>query len=319
MLDRAAVIKLARCWAGYEPVPGKKPYSNDSCRPAGSKKKKKTEKKAAGSGSAHKELAELEDWQMHAKQYDATKADRLKKLQLQRAKNAPDAHMMAASEKSAAYTFGQQVAGDLEKHAIGFGDMGKAIGGGLKSVGTGIKNFGRAYGDTFNRYYNPTSEAWQQPSKDPIDAGLKWTGRAALGTGAAAGVAAGSLAAAPTVASAANSAYNAALPTMAAGGAGLQNVSNRLQNAVVSGAQRGKTMLDAAALGYQQLSALGEKLHYSPDAMAQDALAAGTGNFDSVQGPANGGLLRMGRDIAHTVGTLARAPSTPATIGVAAQ
>jgi hypothetical protein len=36
--------KIARCWKGYEPVPGKKPYSNDSCRPAGSKKKK--EKKA---------------------------------------------------------------------------------------------------------------------------------------------------------------------------------------------------------------------------------------------------------------------------------
>jgi hypothetical protein len=40
--------KLAgRCWKGYEPVPGKKPYSNDSCRPVGSKKKK--EKKAGSS------------------------------------------------------------------------------------------------------------------------------------------------------------------------------------------------------------------------------------------------------------------------------
>lgn len=35
------ITKSARCWAGYEPVPGKKPYSNDSCRPVGSKKKKK--------------------------------------------------------------------------------------------------------------------------------------------------------------------------------------------------------------------------------------------------------------------------------------
>lgn len=45
------ITKSARCWAGYEPVPGKKPYSNDSCRPVGSKKKKKkkkVEKKAAG-------------------------------------------------------------------------------------------------------------------------------------------------------------------------------------------------------------------------------------------------------------------------------
>lgn len=38
-----------RCWTGYEPVPGKKPYSNDSCRPVGSKKKDKKEKKAVSS------------------------------------------------------------------------------------------------------------------------------------------------------------------------------------------------------------------------------------------------------------------------------
>jgi hypothetical protein len=40
--------KQARCWEGYEPVPGKKPYSEDSCRPAGSgdKKSKTKEKKA---------------------------------------------------------------------------------------------------------------------------------------------------------------------------------------------------------------------------------------------------------------------------------
>lgn len=43
------VMKAARCWAGYEPVPGKAPYSNDSCRPAGGKKKDKkpAEKKSA--------------------------------------------------------------------------------------------------------------------------------------------------------------------------------------------------------------------------------------------------------------------------------
>jgi hypothetical protein len=48
--------KAARCWAGYEPVPGAKAYSEGSCRPKGSKKtkkeviqgKKRTEKKAAG-------------------------------------------------------------------------------------------------------------------------------------------------------------------------------------------------------------------------------------------------------------------------------
>jgi len=38
-------MKSARCWAGYEPVPGKKPYSEDSCRPVGSKKKKEDKPK----------------------------------------------------------------------------------------------------------------------------------------------------------------------------------------------------------------------------------------------------------------------------------
>lgn len=39
------MLKSARCWAGYEPVPGKAPYSEDSCRPVGSGKKKKKENK----------------------------------------------------------------------------------------------------------------------------------------------------------------------------------------------------------------------------------------------------------------------------------
>ena len=45
----ACLIKESkgRCWEGYEPVPGKEPYSNDSCRPKPSKKKKpKLEKEA---------------------------------------------------------------------------------------------------------------------------------------------------------------------------------------------------------------------------------------------------------------------------------
>jgi hypothetical protein len=35
-----------RCWEGYEPVPGKEPYSNDSCRPKKDKKKSTLEKEA---------------------------------------------------------------------------------------------------------------------------------------------------------------------------------------------------------------------------------------------------------------------------------
>lgn len=59
----AQVMKVARCWAGYEPVPGKAPYSEDSCRPKGSKKKDaKKEKKAeeASSGASHFKHTEKE-------------------------------------------------------------------------------------------------------------------------------------------------------------------------------------------------------------------------------------------------------------------
>lgn len=37
--------KTSRCWTGYEPVPGKEPYTDGSCRPANSKKKEKKKMK----------------------------------------------------------------------------------------------------------------------------------------------------------------------------------------------------------------------------------------------------------------------------------
>lgn len=43
-------VKEARCWEGYEPVSGKKPYSEDSCQPVGTKKKKTDEKSASALG-----------------------------------------------------------------------------------------------------------------------------------------------------------------------------------------------------------------------------------------------------------------------------
>ena len=45
--EKYYLSKLAkgRCWEGYEPVPGKEPYSDGSCRPAGAKKKKKKSEK----------------------------------------------------------------------------------------------------------------------------------------------------------------------------------------------------------------------------------------------------------------------------------
>jgi hypothetical protein len=59
--DKAVKVAQSRCWKGYEPVPGKKPYSDGSCRPVGSKKKKpegKTEKKAVMDSLLLRELKE---------------------------------------------------------------------------------------------------------------------------------------------------------------------------------------------------------------------------------------------------------------------
>ena len=48
-----ASVKKAKCWEGYERVPGTKPMTPGSCRPVGGKKeeKKKEEKKAFFSSS----------------------------------------------------------------------------------------------------------------------------------------------------------------------------------------------------------------------------------------------------------------------------
>jgi hypothetical protein len=59
--------KAARCWSGYEPVPGKKPYSEDSCRPIGSKKKKKKTEKKAGTPAWQRSAGKNEEGGLNAK------------------------------------------------------------------------------------------------------------------------------------------------------------------------------------------------------------------------------------------------------------
>jgi hypothetical protein len=57
-------IAKGRCWDGYEPVPGKDAYSDDSCRKVGSKKKKKGSKKeAALKDLVLEKLAKSPAWQ----------------------------------------------------------------------------------------------------------------------------------------------------------------------------------------------------------------------------------------------------------------
>ena len=57
------IAKVARrCWKGYEPVPGKKPYSEDSCRPkSGTKGKDAKNKKPDGDGDGVPPWADKDD------------------------------------------------------------------------------------------------------------------------------------------------------------------------------------------------------------------------------------------------------------------
>lgn len=62
----------AKCWEGYERVPGTKEYANDSCRKKGSGKKKKKSKdkpakKGDGGGSSSSSSSDDEDGKPKAK------------------------------------------------------------------------------------------------------------------------------------------------------------------------------------------------------------------------------------------------------------
>lgn len=161
--------KLARCWKGYEPVPGKKPYSNDSCRPVGSKSKdkKKSEKKAAKQppleAMVKTQAAKAAGVAGQGKTtMNATPSSRGNKRLLddkQRETNSPtptdatnkqqaDCCMTEAEKKAflgaAARAIGKAVP------AIGRGVMGAgaAVGQGAKAVGQGAQAIGRGVANT---------------------------------------------------------------------------------------------------------------------------------------------------------------------------
>jgi hypothetical protein len=76
MLDKKLVIevmqKAAKCWAGYERVPGTKAYTSGSCRPTGSKKTKK--EVIQGKNHSEKKAAQPYTGQHSATPFDAAHA-----------------------------------------------------------------------------------------------------------------------------------------------------------------------------------------------------------------------------------------------------
>lgn len=144
--------KVARCWAGYEPVPGKAPYSNDSCRPK-KQKSKKTEKKAiAGCGQTS---------------MPATPSSRgLTKRVSDQQKSTPspkpeDVGLAQLSKESAAYLWAAQLRADLEKEAF-LGAIARGIGSGLGSAGNYIQGLGSAAQKGLNNFADAADQRGKQ-------------------------------------------------------------------------------------------------------------------------------------------------------------
>ncbi len=57
-MKKAAAKSDSRCWPGYEPVKGKKPHSQGSCRPKAASKLTDSEKK-----SRAKRRSQLDSWE----------------------------------------------------------------------------------------------------------------------------------------------------------------------------------------------------------------------------------------------------------------
>lgn len=84
------------------------------------------------------------------------------------------------------------------------------------------------YAHQLNKFYNPWSDAWNEPARDGIEKGLQYAGRGAMGVGAGAAALAGGIAAAPAVAGASN----AAAGTIGTGAAAIGTQAAKLPGAI---------------------------------------------------------------------------------------
>lgn len=115
-------LSAGRCWDGYEPVPGKAPYSNDSCRPKG--KKKKTEEK---------EKTAAKDCGCTAMTATPSSRGVTKKINdEQKSTNSPKPEDVGATQNSE-----KEAAGFLGAVARGIGAAGRGAAAGSKAVVTG--------------------------------------------------------------------------------------------------------------------------------------------------------------------------------------
>lgn len=98
-------------------------------------------------------------------------------------------------------------------------------------------SFWSDYTHQLNKFYNPWSDAWNEPAGDGIEKGLQYAGRGAMGVGAGAAALAGGIAAAPAVAGAGNAAAGAIGTGAAAVGSQAAKLPNMAANVANSASQ----------------------------------------------------------------------------------
>jgi len=146
----AALEKLSagRCWTGYEPVPGKAPYSNDSCRPKGKKAtKKKTEEKTAAKDCGCTSMTET-----------PSSRGTLKKINdEQKSTNSPQPEDVGMTQQkmSQAYLFGNAIG----KEAGFMGDAARGIGNFASSAGNYLQQTGNSMQRGLNNFADSSDQA----------------------------------------------------------------------------------------------------------------------------------------------------------------
>lgn len=142
-------------------------------------------------------------------------------------------------------------------------------------------SFLQSYGNVLDRWYNPWTK---QQVTEPGEHGLMRAGQAAMGIGAAAGAAAGGIAAAPAIAG-----LGTGTATTAGTGGVIASQTPAGQNLM----QRLPFMAQNAAHTYSsRVEPALSRVGYGPSDAAHDLYAAGTGNFDRIKGP-NWGVVGM--------------------------
>ncbi len=121
----ASLLKQSRCWEGYEAVPGKKPYSEDSCRPVGSasKPQKKKEPKVTSKEAADMTADDI----LNSSGWSPALSDYL---------GSTSAHNRAGRGRAVAKALDQEIPFTVNRPIVS--SLLSALGGGVAGSGLGL-------------------------------------------------------------------------------------------------------------------------------------------------------------------------------------